>query len=418
MPTLGELTRRLGRTDAVDAARTFATPAEALGLLPAAPPEDVTAAATALLAGTALAAPGVPTLLAALRDAALAPQPERELVRLAARWTGGFAEIEASWGDTVASAGRRAGQAAARHETRRLTHAGRHVGALSVAFAPEWSGLTSVLAEYALLARLRTAAAGAARRRVGERMLDALLSGQAAGGGPPLAGEAFALAVATLSPTATLPPTAPDQAQADQARADQAQALDLLAAVGEGYFSERRLVGHATVRDGQAVWLWTSLDLPREARELHLALTASTALDLRLGVSGRHPDAPWALPAAVQQALGEARQALSVTRQARGYSVFHDLDPLHALVSEGRLDLLAAQVSAQLGTIGDDGRTARTLRAYLAHRGTLAELAAALGLHVNTLRYRLRRAEEALGGQLSDPALLARLYLAFQAGRD
>ena len=78
------------------------------------------------------------------------------------------------------------------------------------------------------------------------------------------------------------------------------------------------------------------------------------------------------------------------------------------------LSVLAAQVNAQLDTLGDDGRTADTLRAYLYHRGTLSELAATQDIHVNTLRYRLRRAEEVLGGRLSDPALLARLYLAFR----
>ncbi|MFC6619250.1 helix-turn-helix domain-containing protein [Deinococcus radiophilus] len=39
-------------------------------------------------------------------------------------------------------------------------------------------------------------------------------------------------------------------------------------------------------------------------------------------------------------------------------------------------------------------------------------------MHVNTLRYRLRRAEQALDGSLSDPALLARLYLAFSPAGD
>ena len=38
------------------------------------------------------------------------------------------------------------------------------------------------------------------------------------------------------------------------------------------------------------------------------------------------------------------------------------------------------------------------------------------GVTSTTLRYRLRRAEEVLGGSLTDPALLARLYLAFGAG--
>ncbi|MDV6375010.1 helix-turn-helix domain-containing protein [Deinococcus arenicola] len=402
MPTLGELRLKLGCKGEADDPQTFQTPAEAVTLLPVLPAQDVMDAATALLAQSALNAVGVSVLLTALRDAALLPHPERELVRLAARWTGGFAEITASWGDTIASAGKGRGEP----EVQRLEHGGRHVGALTTAFPGEWHALSPVLAEYALLARLRTAAAGAARRRVGERMLDALLSGQEGEGLDGLGQEAFALAVATLPP-----PTS------NQSPPDQAQALDLLAAVGEGYFSERRLVGHATVRGVQAVWLWTTLDLPREARELHLALMASTALDVRLGVSGRHLGGVRNASETVQQAFGEAQQALAATQQARGHSVFHELDPLHALLSEGRLDTLAAQISAQLAALNDDGRTADTLRVYLSHRGTLAELAFAHGIHVNTLRYRLRRAEEVLGGRLSDPALLARLYLAFRAGK-
>ncbi|CAM2775029.1 hypothetical protein DERA104750_02150 [Deinococcus radiodurans] len=96
--------------------------------------------------------------------------------------------------------------------------------------------------------------------------------------------------------------------------------------------------------------------------------------------------------------------------------VFGELDPLYALLTGGALDTLRSQTLARLAALGDDGRTEATLRAYLAHRGTLNELAARQHVHVNTLRYRLRRAEEVLGGSLTDPALLARLYLAFGAG--
>ncbi|OLV16032.1 PucR family transcriptional regulator [Deinococcus marmoris] len=360
---------------------------------------EVEAAAQATLAFAALQSPGLSTLLGALRGAAMSPQPERELVELTVNWTGGFAEIRASWGDTVASAGRATGPT----ETTRLDHHERHVGTLTIALPAPWQVLIPVLAEYALLARLRSAAAGAARRRVGERMLDALLSGQEASGSDGLGPEAFALAVATL------PPGTP--------RED--QALDLLAAVGEGYFSERRLVGHSTVRaggqGGMAVWLWTTLDLSREARELHLSLTSSTALAVRLGISGRQAGGTREMIAGIQTALAQARQALSATQRTRAYTVFHEMDALHSLISDGSLNVLAAQVNAQLDTLRDGGRTADTLRAYLAHRGTLAELALALEIHVNTLRYRLRRAEEVLGGRMGDPALLARLYLAFGA---
>lgn len=396
MPSLGEMHPRSGLKDGADERITPTAADETARLLPHLSPSEVEAAAQAVLA--TLQSPGLSTLLGALRGAAMSPQPERELVELTANWTGGFAEIRASWGDTVASAGRAAGPT----ETTRLDHHERHVGTLTAALPAPWQVLIPVLAEYALLARLRSAAAGAARRRVGERMLDALLSGQGDEALNGLGREPFALAVATLPPQASA----------------QDQALDLLAAVGEGYFSERRLVGHSTVRTGgqggMAVWLWTTLDLSREARELHLSLTSSTALDVRLGVSGRQAGGAREGVAGVQTALTQARQALSATQHTRAYTVFYEMDALHTLISDGSLSVLATQVNAQLDTLEDGGRTADTLRAYLAHRGTLAELALALEIHVNTLRYRLRHAEEVLGGRLSDPALLARLYLAFR----
>ncbi|MFD1733416.1 PucR family transcriptional regulator [Deinococcus malanensis] len=164
------------------------------------------------------------------------------------------------------------------------------------------------------------------------------------------------------------------------------------------------------MRGQRAVWLWPTRDLTREAVELHAALLASTAQDVRVGVSARHPASQ------VQSAFDEATQALTGTREARGCTLFQELDPLHTLVTSGALATLQAQVQARLASLDDNGRTEVTLRAYLNHTGSLGELAVQLHIHVNTLRYRLRRAEEVLGGRLSDPHLLARLYLAFEAG--
>ena len=81
--------------------------------------------------------------------------------------------------------------------------------------------------------------------------------------------------------------------------------------------------------------------------------------------------------------------------------------------------LLAQELRSHLPAVVEllgDGKLEDTLRRYLEHRGSLAELAQSLNLHVNTLRYRLRRVEEVLGGHLSEPAFVARLYLAFHAG--
>ncbi|WP_019586241.1 PucR family transcriptional regulator [Deinococcus apachensis] len=345
-----------------------------------------------------LALPGVAALLAALRGAVAGAQPERELAALLARLTGGSAEIRASWGDVVASAGRAAGPPV----TLRLSYGDasgeRHVGTLTLAVPEAWAALAPVAAEYALLARLQSAAAGAARRRVGERTLDALLSGTAEG----LEGsEPIALALAAF-----VHPPAPGAL----ARQAHAHALDVLAAVGEGYFLERGLAAHSTVRGERAVWLWHPADLEREARDLHAALTASTAQDVRLGVSGTHPGTRHA-----RAAEREARHALAATRQKRAFTTYHAMDPLYALLAGGGLSTLRDQVRARLTGLGDGGRVEATLRAYLGFSGPLPDLARRLNIHVNTLRYRLRRAEEALGGSLHDPALLARLYLAFEA---
>ncbi|KEF34704.1 transcriptional regulator [Deinococcus sp. RL] len=347
-----------------------------------------------------LALPGVAALLSFLREAVAGPQPERELVTRLARLTGGRAEIRASWGDVVAAAGAAAGP----EVTRRLSYGDasgeRHVGSLTLAVPPAWAALVPVAAEYALLARLQAAAAGAARRRVGERMLDALLSGTVPEAHWPDT-EPVAVAVAALAR-----PPAPGSA----ARTAHAHALDVLAAVGEGYFLERGLTAHSTVRGDRAVWLWPAHDLAREARDLHAALLASTAQDVRLGVSAVHPG-----PRHARTAEGEARHALAATRQARGMTTYHAMDPLYALLADGSLALLRGQVRSRLAALEDGGRTEATLRAYLAHTGPLPDLAARLHVHVNTLRYRLRRAEEVLGGSLRDPSLLARLYLAFEA---
>jgi DNA-binding PucR family transcriptional regulator len=50
-------------------------------------------------------------------------------------------------------------------------------------------------------------------------------------------------------------------------------------------------------------------------------------------------------------------------------------------------------------------------------RGSAAEAGRLLYCHENTVRYRMRRLEEHLGGSLSDPTILAELAAAMQAIR-
>lgn len=332
----------------------------------------------------------LPQLLTLFRKAVSHSRPEAELVKLLAKLTGGYAEIRASWGDSVAAAGHLRGTP----QEFKLAHAGRNVGRLRLEFPAKWAALVPVAVEYALLARLQSAAAGAARRRVGERTLDALLEGR--GDAAALGNEPFALALATYGQ---------EPGRGASARAAYAHALDVLAGVGEGYFAERGLRGFCTVHADCAVWLWPVQNLEREARELFTALSESTGQQVRLGISSIHRDQ------AVSDAYTEAEQSLNAVREA-GLLVFSEFDALHALLKSEALGNLRTQVLAQLANLQDGGKVESTLRAFLTHSGTLEELAEKQNIHVNTLRYRLKLAEKAVKGPLNDPAIICRLFLA------
>jgi len=88
------------------------------------------------------------------------------------------------------------------------------------------------------------------------------------------------------------------------------------------------------------------------------------------------------------------------------------LGAMHKL-ADGRQ--LALAVLAPLLEARPDVRRERveTLRAILGHGG-VSEAAAALGVHRNTVAYRLRRIEAATGWQLADPELRLPLAAALE----
>ena len=76
-----------------------------------------------------------------------------------------------------------------------------------------------------------------------------------------------------------------------------------------------------------------------------------------------------------------------------------------------------AYADAFLAPIRDDPALVATLGAYLDHHGSVGETAAALGVHRNTVRNRLRQVEDALGRSLSDPHVRVDAWVAVQAFR-
>jgi purine catabolism regulator len=128
-------------------------------------------------------------------------------------------------------------------------------------------------------------------------------------------------------------------------------------------------------------------------------------------------DAPGDRPAAEAEARATLEAALALERppavaQADRLAIYRMLGAVHKLPDGERL---ARAVLAPLLEARPDVRRERleTLRALLAH-GSVGEAAAALGVHRNTVAYRVRGIEAATGWRLADPEL--RLPLAVAIG--
>jgi DNA-binding PucR family transcriptional regulator len=75
---------------------------------------------------------------------------------------------------------------------------------------------------------------------------------------------------------------------------------------------------------------------------------------------------------------------------------------------------LRTQVLAPLGDLraGTAERLTETLRAWLLHHGRRDEVAAALHVHPQTVRYRMGQVREVYGDRLTDPATVLALTVA------
>ncbi|WP_018465303.1 helix-turn-helix domain-containing protein [Calidithermus timidus] len=190
---------------------------------------------------------------------------------------------------------------------------------------------------------------------------------------------------------------------------------DALRRAGEEFFSARGLPFLTGFLSEVVLLAWQS-PRPREQLEgLRAALTAvAPASDTRLGLSSPHlpPD----LPAAHREALLAAESVL----QPRGSASWEELEPTAWVVATAPLERLRPVFDATLGAIrrhDPAGRLERTLRTHLELGRNLNQTAAHLGLHVNTVRKRLRQLEAILGDSLESAALLASLRLALLAER-
>jgi sugar diacid utilization regulator len=193
---------------------------------------------------------------------------------------------------------------------------------------------------------------------------------------------------------------------------------------GSGALLERQLLAnhsHIVLRRAAHLLLVLVRDLPRRADDdrgrraaASVAAAALRESDVVVGISSPMIDATQ-LPAA----YGEARDAALLARRAGLRCMFADEQwaqlGIARLAQEAARCLTIANPLARLAEYDDEHGCdlTGTVGAWLVNNCETSGTASALALHPNTLRYRLRRAQEVAGIDLDDPAsrLLAHLLL-------
>jgi hypothetical protein len=155
-------------------------------------------------------------------------------------------------------------------------------------------------------------------------------------------------------------------------------------------------------------------DGPGRGEELRRAAEAEA---LTLGPSGPPEEAPssWAEAAAAHAA--RERGALPGGGLLRSEEHLADLV---LAASPDRLGRLSSRSLAPLDgeTVASRKRLAATLAAWLEHMGAVSPTAADLGVHPQTVRYRLARLRELFGSTLDDPERRFELQLALRDRRE
>jgi PucR C-terminal helix-turn-helix domain len=157
-------------------------------------------------------------------------------------------------------------------------------------------------------------------------------------------------------------------------------------------------------------------------------LTPNPDRDLR-GLEGRLPGwraavGPRVHPADAATSLRWARRTLDLVRRglAGDHPVTHTADHLatHWLLTDRfLLDELSAKVLAPFGTltVKQQTRLSETLLSWLEHNGSTPEISQALGIHPQTVRYRVSQLTDLFGDRLADPAKRLEMQMALSAHR-
>ncbi|MEV0062597.1 helix-turn-helix domain-containing protein [Nocardia sp. NPDC050718] len=146
------------------------------------------------------------------------------------------------------------------------------------------------------------------------------------------------------------------------------------------------------------MWAWLGTPHRPETGDLPAPPTTHTRVAVGIpnpGVDGfrrSHPEARSA-----QRIATSASHAAAVT-------VYQDVDLVCMLTGDGNIDAVRALVERELGDLADRSepvaRIRDTVREFLYAGGSIGATADLLGVHANTVRYRLHQAERRMGRQI------------------
>jgi DNA-binding PucR family transcriptional regulator len=166
-------------------------------------------------------------------------------------------------------------------------------------------------------------------------------------------------------------------------------------------------------QDESSAWAWLPLGAQRDAVPAGISITRTGGSGTIRFAFGEPAAGVQGFRRTHQQALGAQAVALAAGPSGQVVTSFADVAPL-ALMS-GSIDLLHAWVVETLGTLADDedhnARLRDTLRVFLEENGSYKATAERLLLHKNTVQYRVRKAEEALGRPVPQNRLPVELAL-------
>jgi sugar diacid utilization regulator len=145
----------------------------------------------------------------------------------------------------------------------------------------------------------------------------------------------------------------------------------------------------------------------------------------RVGLVSAGRSASHAGEAGVPRAVQEATRALTLGERLRGpghltaYGDVFALDYAQGLVEEGCLGGIYEQILCRLGAFdqAEGADLVLTLEQYLAWGGSTQRAASAMGIHRNTVLYRLKRVEDLAQVDLADKDVRFFVQLALRAHR-